>query len=84
MNDLPYNVPVLGDLPILPQTYYSVELFASQFVPEWNETVNFMQEENAYWSDETMRWEWVWGRQEHFHLVRSGKDVAGRLRVQSL
>lgn len=83
MTNLPYNVPVLGDLPILPQTYYSVELFASQFVPEWNETVNFLQEENAYWSDEKQGWEWVWGRQEQYHLIRSG-DGAGRLRVQTL
>ena len=83
MTNLPYNVPVLGDLPILPQTYYSVELFASAFVPEWNETVDFLQEEDVYWSDETRGWEWVWGRQERFHLVHGG-DVTGKLRVQSL
>ncbi|KIJ56981.1 hypothetical protein M422DRAFT_73022 [Sphaerobolus stellatus SS14] len=70
MNDLPYNVPVLGDLPILPKTYYSVELLARHFVPEWNATIEFMQEENVYWSDAKQGWEWVFGRQEKFHLVR--------------
>jgi hypothetical protein len=84
MTNLPHNVPVLGDIPILPQTYYSVELFASRFVPEWNETVDFLQEENVYWSDETRGWEWVWGRQERFHLVRSENTAAERLRVQSI
>lgn len=70
MNDLPYNVPALGDLPILPETYYSVELLARHFVPEWNMTVKFMQEENVYWLDKIQGWEWVYGRQEIFHIVR--------------
>jgi len=70
MNDLPYYVPVLGDLPILPKTYYSVELLARHFVPEWNTTVEFMQEENVFWSDATQGWKWVYGRQEKFHIIR--------------
>jgi len=74
MTNLPFNVPVLGDLPILAKTYYSVELSAHHFVPEWNTTVDFMQEEDVYWSDETQGWEWVFGRQEKFHIVR-GKDL---------
>ncbi|KAF8580606.1 hypothetical protein K439DRAFT_1356620 [Ramaria rubella] len=77
MTNLPYDVPVLGDLPILPQTYYSVELFTTHFVPEWNDTVDFLQEENVYWADEAQGWEWVWGRQEYFHLVRKSIDTIG-------
>ncbi|KAF8580602.1 xaa-Pro aminopeptidase family enzyme [Ramaria rubella] len=82
MTNLPFNVPVLGDLPILPQTYYSIELFATQFIPEWNETINFPQEEDVYWSDVTQGWEWVWGRQERFHVVRRPSNASVRLRVQ--
>lgn len=83
MTNLPFEVPVLGDLPILPQTYYSVELFATYFVPEWDGKINFLQEEDVYWSDMTQGWEWVWGRQEIFHLVRAGNYTAeNKLLVQ--
>jgi hypothetical protein len=82
MTNLPYEVPVLGDLPILPQTYYSVELSATHFVPEWNETVDFLQEEDVYWSDESGGWEWVRGRQEHFHIVHSQNGTAPLFLIQ--
>lgn len=64
-------MPVLGDLPILPETYYSIELFAYHFVPERNATIRFLQEENVAWSYESQRWEFVHGRQEKFHLIDS-------------
>ncbi|KDQ64369.1 hypothetical protein JAAARDRAFT_52322 [Jaapia argillacea MUCL 33604] len=67
--NLPVNVPVLGDLPLLPETYYSIELYAYSFVPERNETLRFRLEENAYWVDEERGWEFVYGRQEMLHLV---------------
>ncbi|KAF9568992.1 hypothetical protein CPC08DRAFT_702114 [Agrocybe pediades] len=51
--NLPDHVPVIGELPILQDTYYSIELYAYHFVPEWNETIRFMQEENVAWSDES-------------------------------
>lgn len=77
MTNLPKGVPVLGDLPILPKTYYSIELSASHFVEEWQATIPFQQEEDVAWSDETQRWEWVWGRQEEFHIVdaAAGQDM---------
>lgn len=28
-----------------------------------------MQEEDVYWSADTGGWDWVWGRQERFHLI---------------
>jgi hypothetical protein len=62
-------VPVLGDLPLLPNTYYSLELYAEHFVEEKNATYNFMQEEDLYWDQSTQMWEYVWARQERFHLA---------------
>jgi len=71
--NLPDYVPVLGELPILANTYYSIELFASHFVPERNATLKFPQEEDVAWSDKSQTWEFVRGRQEKFHLVDSRK-----------
>lgn len=74
MFDLQGGVPVLGDLPLLKNMYYSVELYAVHFVPEWNTTMNFYLEEDIYWDDDTQSWEWVYGRQEKFHLIRAGGE----------
>ncbi|KAF9464889.1 peptidase M24, structural domain-containing protein [Collybia nuda] len=67
--NLPKYVPVLGELTLLPDTYYSIELYAYHFVPERNETLRFRQEENAYWSKGTQSWRFVRGRQEKYHLI---------------
>jgi hypothetical protein len=69
MTNLQDRVPVLGDLPLLPNTYYSLELYAEHFVEEKNATYNFMQEEDLYWDQSTQMWEYVWARQERFHVA---------------
>jgi len=80
MVNLPTGVPILGDLPLLNQTYYSVELYAEHFVPELNGTVIFALEEDIRWDDGDS-WEWVYGQQKEYHLIRTpGHDG---LRVQS-
>lgn len=72
--NLPTYVPVLGELPVLPNTYYSIELYAYQFVTERNETLRFRIEEDAYWDKKTDTWRFVRGRQERFHLIQSQRS----------
>ncbi|KAJ4479303.1 hypothetical protein J3R30DRAFT_3657308 [Lentinula aciculospora] len=79
--NLPQHVPVLGELTILPNTYYSIELYAYHFVPERNEIIRFRIEENAYWDKETERWKFVKGRQENLWLVDQSRN-APLLKVQ--
>ncbi|KAI1391798.1 uncharacterized protein F4822DRAFT_425017 [Hypoxylon trugodes] len=76
MTNLQDKVPVLGDLPLLKDTYYSIELFAEHFVPEINRTIVFPQEEDVYWDDATKSWEWVYGRQEELLLIRTPAEDA--------
>jgi hypothetical protein len=70
MTNLQDNVPFLGDLPLLSDTWYSVELYAEHSVPEFGgATVLFPLEEDVYWNTTTQTFEWLYARQEEFHLV---------------
>ena len=84
MTNLQDGVPVLGDLPLLGEGYYSVELYAEHFVPEVGETVNFYLEEDVYYDAEKGTWEWVWGRQEEFWVIKSesGAEDVGQAELK--
>jgi hypothetical protein len=44
--------------------------------------VQFFQEEDVYFDEQTQGWEWVYGRQERFHLIdESGKQRHADLEV---
>ncbi len=64
------GVPGRGDVPLLPNTWFSIELQATTPVPEWgNQPVRSAQEEDAeIGADGTMHW--VLRRQTDFHVVR--------------
>ncbi|KAI9334640.1 hypothetical protein DFJ73DRAFT_852615 [Zopfochytrium polystomum] len=70
MTNLQDGVPVLGDLPIFPNMWYSIELQANVPIPEWGgQHANFRQEEDAY-IDEKGDTHWVFRRQDKLHVVR--------------
>jgi Xaa-Pro aminopeptidase len=64
------GVPGRGDVPLLPSTWFSIELQATTPVPEWGgQAVRSAQEEDAeLGADGAMRW--ILRRQTAFHLVR--------------
>ncbi|HSJ24784.1 MAG TPA: M24 family metallopeptidase [Longimicrobiales bacterium] len=64
------GVPGRGDVPLRPDTWFSIELQAATPVPEWGgQPVRMAQEEEAYIDSAGVR-RWVLRRQESFHLVR--------------
>jgi hypothetical protein len=64
------GVPGRGDVPLRPNTWFSIELQATTPVPEWGgQPVRVGQEEEAYIDGNGAR-HWVLRRQEQFHLVR--------------
>jgi hypothetical protein len=84
MTNMQAGVPNGGGFPLLDNTYYSVELYAEHFVQEKNVTMNFYQEEDIYWDDETKDWEWVYGRQEEFHVIRTEVKDKQSFKIQPL
>ena len=64
------GVPGRGDVPLRPNTWFSIELQATTPVPEWGgQPVRMAMEEEA-WLDAAGARHWVFRRQDDFHLVR--------------
>jgi peptidase M24-like protein len=64
------GVPGRGDVPVRPNTWFSIELQATTPVPEWNGQPVRMGLEEEAWLDAAGTRRWVLACQERFHLVR--------------
>ncbi len=65
--DQQQGVPGAGDHQLFPDTAYSIELSATQFVPEWDSDVRFMLEQDAWFDGTDVTW--LDGRQTEPHLI---------------
>jgi Xaa-Pro aminopeptidase len=61
------GVPGAGDHPLHPNTAYSIELMVEAPVPEWDRTIRFMVEQDAWFDGTTCSW--LDGRQESLWLI---------------
>ena len=68
--DAQEGVPGRGDVPVLPSSWYSIELQATSPIPEWGgQRLRSAQEEDVI-IDAEGRVRWAFGRQTALHLVR--------------
>lgn len=68
-------IPIKGDVKVLPETWYSIELGVTAEVPEWGgQKVKFQQEEDAA-IDASGRAQWVLARQSSVQVIFT-KDAA--------
>lgn len=67
--DAQEGVPVRGDAVIRPSTWFSIELQATVEIPEWGGDPASCRQEEEAWLDASGERNWVFRRQEDFHLV---------------
>jgi hypothetical protein len=67
MWDMQGGVPGSGDFPMHHQTAYSIELNAESLVPEWNNKVRIMLEEDGYFDESGFRY--IDGRQRQIYPI---------------
>lgn len=68
--DRQQGVPGRGDVPVLANTWFSVELQATTAIPEWNsQKIRSAQEEDVEVTEEG-KIRWIYNRQTDFHIVR--------------
>ena len=64
------GIPDRGDVPLVPSSWFSIELQATTPVPEWdNQGVRSAQEEDAELGPDG-RMRWILRRQTEFHIVK--------------
>lgn len=68
--DRQQGVPGRGDVLVLPNTWFSIELSARTPVPEWGGKELFVGEEEDAALDEAGRISWVLRRQTDYHLIK--------------
>lgn len=68
--DRQQGVPGRGDVKLLPNTWFAIELAASTPVPEWDDQELWVGQEEGAVIDEQGRISWVLKRQTEFHLVK--------------
>jgi Xaa-Pro aminopeptidase len=68
--DRQQGVPGRGDIVILPNTWFSIELSATTPVPEWGGRDLWVGQEEDVAIDEHGRASWIVNRQTDYHLVR--------------
>jgi Xaa-Pro aminopeptidase len=68
--DRQQGVPGRGDVPLIPNTWFSIELSATTPIPEWNGQGLWVGQEEDASIDEQGRITWVLRRQAEYHLVR--------------
>ncbi|HEX8748867.1 MAG TPA: M24 family metallopeptidase [Pyrinomonadaceae bacterium] len=68
--DRQQGVPGRGDVPVIPGTWFSIELSATTPVPEWNGQGLWVGQEEDAAIDEQGRINWVLKRQTEYHLVK--------------
>nr|XP_031857323.1 uncharacterized protein CI109_007271 [Kwoniella shandongensis]KAA5524395.1 hypothetical protein CI109_007271 [Kwoniella shandongensis] len=73
MANIQGSVPGGGQNKVLENYWTSVELSGDTYVPEWGIRQLFPLEEDVYWSPKTRTFEWVYGQQTEYHLVKPKK-----------
>jgi Xaa-Pro aminopeptidase len=68
--DRQQGVPGRGDVPILPNTWFSIELSAQTEVPEWGGQPLWVGQEEDAVIDTDGKINWVLARQTQYHLVK--------------
>lgn len=68
--DRQQGVPGRGDVPILPNTWFSIELSAQTEIPEWSGQPLWVGQEEDAFIDAEGKINWVLARQTQYHLVK--------------